>query len=404
MLSKQLIIPAALQIVADDVGWMIGRDMRWEDEPSRTGMPRRHVLADYQMLEALGEALDMKLLCPFVIGEWDRHNILRRLPDASKSGRDWDSAPYLRPDDAAGIRDFLNQARYLEIALHGLLHDRWHEGKLVGPREFYVPQDNIKDAPETLASEPVIRSHLDTFFEIYRDWNFKQAIRSFASPGGSYGDSWKTDGLAGILSTYGIKYWCNTGFDACLVRSGIIINRKDITLAPWEAYDLDPGAMPDFDPARSGIVGGHWPNFLRFNPAKSLENLPAWQTFFQRQGEQFGIIMAKDFAFASHQQLYKNMAEVRCVDGQFIIDLGKADSQGAAEAPQPLYISVRQGLVPERCDGGLLDFYEKHRDFCHYKIRRTAENIIKISLRPDDTTTYLSGQSNGQSVQLNRQS
>ncbi|MDW7658844.1 MAG: hypothetical protein SCM11_16880 [Bacillota bacterium] len=387
MLTEQITIPAALQIVIDDVGWMIGNDMRWEDEPSRTGIPRRHVLADYQMLEELGKSLDMKLLCPFVIGEWDRNNILRRLPDASKFGRDWDSALYLRSDEAATFRDFLNQVEHIEIALHGLLHDRWHDGKLVGPREFYVPEGNIKNAPETLAPENVIKAHLDAFFEIYDTWGFNQTIRSFASPSGSYGDSWKTDNLARILSEYGIKYWCNTGFDECLVRNGIIINKKDITLAPWEAYDLDPTAMSDFDPGQAGIVGGHWPNFLKFNPAKNLDNLPSWTEFFRRQGELFGIILAKDFSFASHQQLYKNMAELHFADGLCVIDLGKVDNQGAAEMPQPIYISVKKGLAPKFCTGGLLEIYEYHREFCHYRIRRTKETIIKISLRPDDNTT-----------------
>lgn len=398
MLAEHITIPAALQLVVDDLGWMIGRDMRWEDEPSRTGMPRNHVLADYQMLEELGKALDMKLMCPFVIGEWDRHNLLRRLPDASRFGRDWDSALYLRQDEAAEIRDFLNQAQYLEIGLHGLLHDRWHDGKLVGPREFYVPQGNVKNAPEELAPEPVLRAHLDIFFEIYRSWGFNQTIRSFASPSGSYGDSWKTDGLARILSEYGIRYWCNTGFDTCLVRSGIIINEKAITLAPWEAYDLDPESMPDFDTAQAGIVGAHWPNFLRFNPEKNLYNLHAWTGFFKRQAGQFGIILSGDFAFASHQQLYKKMADLHVEDNVCIINLNRVDSQGAADAPQPLYISIRKGLVPERCVGGLLETYEHHGDLCHYRIRRNGSKIISISLRPDDKFLPLNGRPIGAGI------
>lgn len=388
MRPDSVTIPAALQIVVDDVGWMIGYDRRWEDEPSRTGMPRRHVLADYQMLGDLGQALDMKILCPFVIGEWDRGNRLRRLPDASKMGAKWDSAPYLRADEAAIFRDYLESCAYIELGLHGLLHDRWHHGKLIGPREFYIPEGYVKGAPEKLAPEPVIRAHLDTYFDIYADWGFHQGIRSFASPGSSYGDSWKTDDLARIIAGYGIRYWCNTGFDACLVRSGIIINPKDITLAPWEAYDLDPESLPDFEPDQAGIVGAHWPNFLRFNPEKNDANLEAWTAFFKRQGERFGMILAKDFAFASHQQRIKRTARTCFRDHQFIINLSAVDQQRASGDDHPVYVSIRHGLVPAACSGGRIETYQVHRDFCHYAIHRTGDPFIAITLEPGDDRAW----------------
>lgn len=381
-ISEQVIIPAAMQLVIDDVGWMIGRDMRWEEEPSRTGMPRRHVLADYVAINELGRALDMKLKCPFVIGEWDQDNILRDVPHASRYGAEWDSAPYLDSDEASACRDYVNTAEYIEIALHGLLHDVWNEGRLVGGSEFFFPEGFMKGAPERLAPDCIIRRHLDAYMEIYRSWGFTKPIRSFVSPGGpGTGDRREIARLAGILADYGIMYWCNFDIGGCCVLNGIIVNDKTIMLAPWESYDLDPDAMPDFALDKIGMIGSHWPNYLRFNPEKNLENLNAWTRFFRRQGERFGVILSKDIAFASFQQLYRHYAKLQFEGDTCAIDLTQADDQGAAGPARPLYISVRNGFIPEIRSGGTLAVYEKHKDFANYMITRSGEGVIRIALR-----------------------
>ena len=77
-LSKNdLIIPQALILCLDDVGWHNGDDLRPEGMASRSGIPRYHHPLDYRMLAELGKAIDMKIVCPLCLGDWDKDNILR---------------------------------------------------------------------------------------------------------------------------------------------------------------------------------------------------------------------------------------------------------------------------------------------------------------------------------------
>ena len=76
-MEKKITLPIALQIVTDDVGWFDGHDSRCAEGPSRTGIPRKHCAADYEVIEAIGKEIGMKINCPFVVGEWDKKNRLR---------------------------------------------------------------------------------------------------------------------------------------------------------------------------------------------------------------------------------------------------------------------------------------------------------------------------------------
>ena len=62
------VIPNPMQLVIDDLGWFCGDDDRLSGGASRSGMPRRHCAEDYAAINALGEALQMKINCAFVFG------------------------------------------------------------------------------------------------------------------------------------------------------------------------------------------------------------------------------------------------------------------------------------------------------------------------------------------------
>ncbi len=375
MKKDQITIPAALQLVTDDVGWMIGRDQRWENHPSRTGMPRRHVLEDYIALNEVGRTVNMKVLAPLVLGEWDKNNILRRVPYSNKYGENWDSAPFLDYEEAEKIRDYVNSSEYIEPAIHGLLHDVWYNGENIGGQEYFIPEGYKRGGNKQLAPPEFLRSHLDAFFEIYQSWGFTKKIRGFVSPGGP-NNAWETNTLASIVKEYGVLYWCNHRIEKCIVQNGIIINNKTIVLAPWEAYDLDPDTLPAYTAETAGIIGGHWPNLLRYNPALNLERLDAWKRFFERQAEVFGIILSRDIEFAEYQQLYKYYSNITEQDGMIIIDLSDADKQKPAGPCQPLYISVRNGITPVVSEGGTLSLYETMQNFSNYRIDRAGARIV----------------------------
>ena len=76
-MKNNIKIPIAFQIRLDDVAWHIGHDQRTAGKPSRTGIPRLHHVLDYPVINELGKALNSKIDCALVLGEWDKENILR---------------------------------------------------------------------------------------------------------------------------------------------------------------------------------------------------------------------------------------------------------------------------------------------------------------------------------------
>ena len=379
MKAEDIRIPAALQLAIDDVGWMDGRIPYWDNwSPNRTGMPRRHVLEDYIVMNEVGRSIGMKINILFVLGEWDRHNILRKVPYASKYGEAWDSAPFLDAREAEKIRDYLNSCDYLEIGIHGLLHEAWDEkGNCLGG-EFTVPADFQPGGPLVPVPEWYLRQHLDAFFEIYHDWGFTQKIRSYTSPGHCKG-AYQTDYYARTLKEYGVRY-CHDGDTdpICLVKDDIISIRRSVDLAPWEAYDINPAKLAVYEPEQAGIISAHWPNLLRYDPDENMERLDAWKAFFERQASVFGLILSKDIGFAEHQLLYHHFAEWKEEQGKIKIDLTKVDVMAPAGLRQPLYVSVRDQVGPIRCEGGILSVYEKQKSFCTYKIERTEASVILL--------------------------
>ena len=90
-------IPLPIQVVIDDVGWWSGKDGSEYQEPYRTGINRNHVPADYQAIVELGKALGIRPQAATVLGEWDKQNILQKVPHSTWMGDRWDNSKWVGP-------------------------------------------------------------------------------------------------------------------------------------------------------------------------------------------------------------------------------------------------------------------------------------------------------------------
>jgi hypothetical protein len=124
---EKVTLPVALQIVADDYGWHNGRDGRLSGQPSRSALPRNHAVEDYIILNEIGKALDMKILAPLVIGEWDKNNRMTGKAHMTKFPDKWDCRSTINMPEAERCFEEIESSDYIEIALHGLLHSFWDE-------------------------------------------------------------------------------------------------------------------------------------------------------------------------------------------------------------------------------------------------------------------------------------
>lgn len=384
MEKQNFCLPKGVHLTIDDMGWLYGRDQRDQGLPSRTGVPRRHTIDDYRVIEAIGKEIGMKINALFVIGEWDRKRTLAKVPGSSKWGENWEKSEFYNEEEITEIRDFLNSCEYIELGFHGLLHDSWDEnGNFLCDGEHFLPEGNVRGGRLHLAPEDYIRRHMDAFYEIYNDWGLKCPIRTYASPCGC-NDAFYTGELTPILKDYGIQFWHNVGnrkwwLDLTPgVQNGILASAKMHRLVEWEAYDLDPDVHPDIPDKNLGIIGGHWVNFLRYNPKKNMENVAGWGRWFRRQAQNFGGVLTEDIAQCHYQGLYEKVAQITYEDDTITIDVSKFDEL-LPDVCADLFINVKNGAVPT-CVGGQISIYRQQDEFANFRIRR-QKGVSKIIIK-----------------------
>jgi hypothetical protein len=344
--KSKVVIPAGFIIAVDDVGWWCGEDQRYKNGPSRSGLNnRRHCLADYQSIIELGKSLNMRIKCGFVIGEWDRENILASVPNSNKYGSAWDNASRLDPQIDA-VRDLINSSGdYLELAIHGLVHMFWDDQGQMQYAEFYQRQP--AGGPSVMTPPDLVRRHLDAYLTIYQQNGFTAPLESFIPPCFIYTFSRQKDQLSTILAEYGIRYvstpFASMGYtgetkpQSAAVENGIITVDRTTDLIPWDVVDATPP-----EPIKKSYFGMHWLNFLNPDAKRNPATIQAWIKYFARYKGQFEILVARDNAMAANQALYKRFTRMLVQEDSLFLDFLDVDQQGATAQGSDLFINVRR--------------------------------------------------------------
>lgn len=378
------ILPVAMQLCLDDVGWHNGDDERAIQRPSRSGIPRKHAPEDITVANELGKALDMKILCSLCLGEWDKDNLLRGEVGITFDPFGWDRASEIDYGMAEKIKQAAEESEYLEYCVHGLMHGNYNEngGQL---RECeYFTTDKIGN-PQYQIPLSDLKRRLDLFEKIYNSWGFKKKFRSVCSPGGvppEAMDKNNSDVFSKEFASRGYHY--ALGMTRDNLDGGYLDNTVywlqhycDVQ-PPWNAFDFDPALLGDSTTAREQkktVYIWHLANFLRFNPKRNTEYLDGWVAYFKRQAEIFGLMLSKDIAFAANQLIYVQHAKLTQRDDGFTVDLSDVLKQDMPYRRNEFYVSLKNGVLPKKCVGGNIEAYEKHGDFINYKITHTADTV-----------------------------
>jgi len=146
-------VPRPIQVVIDDVGWWSGEDGHTRNEPYRTGMPRNHVVEDYEVITLLGRRLGIRPLAAMALCEWDRKNILRREPTSMWLGAAWGNARWQGPwlDEAAEI--LRRNREHIAFAVHAIGHEFWKDG-VMERAEWHDAQGRMRPA-DTVRRHPM---------------------------------------------------------------------------------------------------------------------------------------------------------------------------------------------------------------------------------------------------------
>lgn len=380
-MENLIILPTAMQLCLDDVAWHNGYDGRTGGRPSRSGLPRKHAPEDFLIVNEVGKAIDMKILCPLCLGEWDKDNLLRGEVGITYNPQNWNRAAEIDYDLAEAYLKAAEESEYLEYAVHGLLHGNYDEnGKQLNEQEYFVRKKIDGEFIRVPISIDDLKRRLDIFEKIYSSWGFKKKIRTIVSPGG-IPPHIPFDELKDFAEEFyrrGYIYWTNGWFqleEPSQILNGVLCMRESSSAseyAPWNAYDYDPAMLYDFAsdraPQKRSVFGMHWTNFLRFNPSRNMEYLPDWIAYFKRQSEIFGVMLSKDIAFSANQLLYCQNAKLTFEEHKCIIDLKDVMKQDFVERKNEFYISFKNQLRPKEAIGGTMELYETHRNFRTYKI------------------------------------
>lgn len=380
---NQFIIPHALQIVIDDLGWINGYDGRATGGPSRTGMPRKHCAEDYIAVNALGKALNMKINCAFVLGEWDPDNRLKKIPYFSKYGDAWDNAKYLDKEEMQRIVDALNASDYIDVSIHGLMHGSQMPGiDNNDSSDFFY----MKNGEKFVFSDEELRAKLDAFFGILAHYGVKKTVNSYVPSSALY----VPYTLSKIMAEYGIRYIVQplkyTDFGDRSVRlatvdNGIILTdrcnfieqegfTRTMDIRPWDEIASDFTTLPK----ATCIVGTHWPNYLHLDPKRSLELTERNAAYFKSCADEFGTIMSRDIGFHATQELYKRFARTEEKNGVFTVDV--SDVPKPAGSLGKFYISTKAPIkTHEGCE---ISLYETKETHWTYEIVPISD-IVKIS-------------------------
>lgn len=312
-----LTIPMPLHVMVDDVGWWSGTDGSRFNQPYRTGMTRDHVPEDYEALARLGNKLGMKILAGFVLCEWDRFDILKKVPSATWMGTDWSMSGHRKEEKerAAGI--IQDAVENVEIGLHGIGHEFWVNKKMFRA-EFHNDQCVMRP-------RDTIRKHLEYFFKLMDQYELAPSPSCFIPPALKHSFGNGDEGFQKLLNEFGISYVLT------LLKKARQFSKPVHSKITWECGVLiwDRGkAIPSwndiaFDPLFSfngPILTLHWPNILHHDPGKNFMVVDRWVQFIKSGAHKKGYVLSKNIKACLTQYCYKIFSSIRKTHRGFLID------------------------------------------------------------------------------------
>jgi hypothetical protein len=320
------IIPMPIQVVIDDVGWWSGKDGNKEQEPYRTGIARDHQPADYEAIASLGRALGIRPQAAMILCEWDKKNILRKLPTSTWMGKNWDNSKWVGKwqEEAADI--IRNNSKHFEFTLHGIGHEYWTDKKFT--RAEWAERNG------TMRPRDQVEKHLDYFGKIMNQHKLGPFPISFV-PTAFYHSFGRSPGnvisMAEIVKKRGITYINNPfstmanakavdhgifGFD-----SGVMTVDRGRDLMNWNVSGKVPAGK-----LRGPTCGMHWANIVHPDPLRNVEIVDAWIKLLAPYNEAFETLLSPDSVAFQNQLAHQVCSKVTIANKNIEFDFTETDA------------------------------------------------------------------------------
>jgi len=333
----KITIPMPLLVSIEDVGWWSGKDGSNFNQPFRTGMHRDHVPEDYIALAALGKGLDMRVLAGFVLCEWDKADILKKLPSSTWMGEKWTMLGKKNEQKERAAWIIKEERKYIELGLHGVGHEFWIDNKMERT-EFHNDMCEMRDRDE-------IRKHIVYFFKLMDQYNLDFRPQTFIPPALKHSFGNHDEGFQKILSEFGIRYV------TLIFNKARIYSRPQTNKIAWENNVLlvERGESdvkwnvavcePEFKFDRP-VMALHWANILHPDPKKNLIVVDNWIKYIKEKSEKKDILLTRDTESCFTQYLHKVMSKVEKTGEQFSIDVSWIKKVPANLLNRSLFLKV----------------------------------------------------------------
>jgi hypothetical protein len=339
------VVPMPIQVVIDDVGWWSGQDGSKQQEPYRTGIHRNHVPEDYEAIVHLGRALGIRPQAAMVLCEWDKNNILRKLPTSTWMGSGWDNKKWVGPWLERAAEIIRSNSAYFETTLHGIGHEYWSHGKFT--------RAEWADSNGTMRPLDQVEAHLDAFEALLTQNQLGPLPSSFVPTAFLHGFG-PTDGhkmsMAEVLSRRGILY-INTPFESMHNRAavsfgvfgfdaGVITIDRHQDLLDWNNIGMMPmGELP------GPTCGMHWPNLLHPNPERNSEIVDGWIRFLQPFNDAIDTLLAANSESFRTQLVHRVCTQLTLTDSDIRLDFTKVDSLPRPPKQKDLILKVKSSYL-----------------------------------------------------------
>ena len=313
--TERIIFPRGVSVNIGQVGWMGGSSLEETDGPWRAGIRRDFDVRDYQPMAEVGKELGMRFMSLFILGEFDRLNILGEYPTSNPDGENWDNSEYIGPTQIE-IMDYVkSNAANIEFGITGVLHEYWEDGvksraewfnvEKQEPRDEAIIRNNVVLLKRLMAQYGISPENGHSFPESFISYGF------YYNPGAEYS-------LGRVLSDNGVKY-ANTpyatirglnhpplldgGFD-----NGVLLLDRHNHGNLWYEYAKLPDSIPSG--IQTVVVESHWANWLAYDDHLQPALNKRWVDYLRSIQADKDHYLSKNTEQLYSQWLYKKYTKV----------------------------------------------------------------------------------------------
>lgn len=356
MLSDNVLIPRPFAVGIDDMGWINGTNDSQKPQPGpyRAGVKRIFDVSDYKAIVDVAKSVGVRIQGLFVLGEFDKENILDRFPDLYPPNIRWKCSTRNEERKLEEIMDFLKkESAYIEFGFHGIGHEYWEENGIQKRAEWYNlierrpwPEESLRQriiaAREILAQYGLSPQYGHSFSESF----VPCAYSYYWNPNGEYS-------LGKILSEAGVRF-AATDFSQIPELSppleinggafdhGVhVISRANYGNS-WYELDSQPRVLLELQ--TTDMIETHWPNWLAQDDFLQPFVTEHWIQYYLKVQQQNDRYLAKNTEQFHSQWLYRKYTVLRVLDNHVIeIDNSAMPAEAySAGLPGNLIIKIRR--------------------------------------------------------------